>query len=36
MAVTNDKPISTANLKAVCETMDRIWGGVSEIPKSSR
>ena len=33
MAVSNDQPISTANLKAVCETMDRIWGGVFQTVK---
>lgn len=27
MAVTNDQPISTFNLKAVVTAMDEIWGG---------
>lgn len=33
MAVTNDQPVSTSNLKAVTAAMDEIWGGVSEIPR---
>lgn len=29
MAVTNDKPISTANLKAAFDAAEMKWGGVS-------
>lgn len=30
MAVTNDQPISTANLKAAMQAAENKWGGVSQ------